>query len=141
MASLLNDKLLSGDATMWSFGLVSLVIAVSTYVAFQRTATTNKEEKQPAAGGCPFARTFTDAQGNTHPALVQVPSLPIIGSYLTSFSKMPPVILNQVYDWRPMMRQKYGDFYTYGSPTIGVGLYKTIYSLTDPNEMNKVSTI
>jgi len=86
----------------------------------------------------PHSGVPTAAEKKSEPELQMVPALPIIGSYLYSYSKMPPVNLQKVYEFRPAMRRKYGDFYKYGSPTLGVGLYKDIYTVTDPKEMVKV---
>ncbi len=74
----------------------------------------------------------------SHPKLVEVPSLPGVGSLLRSYSGIPP--LDQPYTFWPQMRRQYGDFYTLGMPGLGSDTCSrhTCYVLQDPREMMKV---
>jgi len=126
---------------LWS--LVIGLMAVGTVIVSSRFLTLGK---RTSPSGCPFAASSSvgtrempsNSSKENRPDLVHLPVLPLIGSYLTSYSGMPPVSIDRIFDWRPLMRSIYGDFYCYGSPTIGTGLFKKVYCVTDPQEMNKV---
>ncbi|GKZ00248.1 hypothetical protein MPSEU_000977700 [Mayamaea pseudoterrestris] len=84
------------------------------------------------------AAVFDDQQ-QQHPTLKHVPSLPVVGSLLAPYSKVPhqldPSKMMQVY---PELTKQYGDFYSIGIPSIGEGSHGTVHVLQDPQEMMKV---
>lgn len=72
------------------------------------------------------------------PILQHVPSLPFVGTCLPWYSKIPINDTTNDRAWNIMMREKFGDFYTFGIPGSGTGLHGTIYSITDAREYAKV---
>ena len=70
--------------------------------------------------------------------LVEIPSLPFVGSLIPQHSGAPPYSLDKMYETSIARREKFGDFYSYGLPLLGVGVRGTLYHLTDPSEMVKV---
>ena len=69
--------------------------------------------------------------------LKHVPSLPLLGSSISSFSGINVDINNLFAIW-PDARKKFGDFYTIGLPGRGEGINGTLYIVQDPKEMMKV---
>lgn len=61
------------------------------------------------------------------PKLVKIPSLPYIGSLLPFYSKAPVRDLKDDREFFRIMREKFGDFYTYGIPGLGEGSHGTLY--------------
>eukprot|EP00567_Pseudictyota_dubia_P018295 CAMPEP_0197433550 /NCGR_PEP_ID=MMETSP1175-20131217/1419_1 /TAXON_ID=1003142 /ORGANISM="Triceratium dubium, Strain CCMP147" /LENGTH=618 /DNA_ID=CAMNT_0042961967 /DNA_START=53 /DNA_END=1909 /DNA_ORIENTATION=+ len=91
------------------------------------------------AVGCPVHSTKPGGpSSNDHPELVEVPSLPFVGSLVRSYSNIPP--LDKPYTFWPEMRKKYGDFYSMGMPGLGNpdDSKNTVYIVQDPKEMMKV---
>ena len=93
-----------------------------------------------AEAGCPV---HADKAGGapddvSHPKLVEVPSLPGVGSLLRSYSGIPD--LEKPYTFWPEMRRQHGDFYTMGMPGLGSENCSrhTCYVVQDPREMMKV---
>jgi len=73
------------------------------------------------------------------PQLKKVKSLPYVGSVLPFYSNIPSTI-EQPYAFWPEMRQRHGDFYTMGIPSMGDSSdsHSTVHVITDPTEMFKV---
>lgn len=83
------------------------------------------------------ASNATTSTTTTKRKLVKVPALPIFGSMIPSYSgtpKLSPDILS----WWTAMHRQYGPFYQMGFPGLGVGLFKTMYVISDPTEMMKI---
>jgi len=101
-------------------------------------ADTADADASAAAAGCPFHAKGTGGPSTDHPELVQVPSLPFVGSLIRSYSGIPP--LDKAYTFWPEMRSKYGDFYTMGMPGLGDedDPKSTLYVVQNPKEMMKV---
>jgi cytochrome P450 len=74
-----------------------------------------------------------------YPALRHVRKFPLIGSVIPRLSGIPNSIRDP-YRFFPEMRSLYGDFYTLGLPALGNRdcWYRTLYVITDPEEMVKV---
>ena len=93
-----------------------------------------------AAAGCPVHADKTAAAKPkaAHPKLVEVPSLPGVGSLVRAYSGIPP--LDKPYEFWPQMRKQFGDFYTMGMPGLGSDdcIKSTVYVVQDPKEMMKV---
>lgn len=96
-------------------------------------------EAEAAAAGCPVhAGKSAAAPEVSHPKLVEVPSLPGVGSLVRAYSGIPP--LDKPYEFWPQMRKQFGDFYTMGMPGLGSDdcIKSTVYVVQDPKEMMKV---
>jgi len=85
-----------------------------------------------------FKSTLSSELVENEVTLKNIPALPILGSLIPQYSKIPARDSRKVYDYHPTIRKKYGEFYSIGLPGIGVGLYGTVYLLSDPTEMLKV---
>jgi cytochrome P450 len=86
-----------------------------------------------------FKSTAAALDDHQHPTLKHVPSLPVIGSLLKPYSRVPHQ-LEPAYAMKtwPELTRQYGDFYTIGIPGIGEGSHGTVHVLQDPFEMMKV---
>ena len=81
------------------------------------------------------ATTMTRSHGSSNetvPKLSHVPKLPIVGSAIREYSKIPDLLKLEFW---PQMRQQFGDFYTFGLPGIGADIYGTCYVIQDPHVM------
>ena len=95
---------------------------------------------QTAAEDASAVTTTTSSTASSttinHPKLVKVPALPFSGSLLPAHSKIPhPYDLASIYQFWLGMREKYGTFYQFGLPGVGVGLSGICHVLHDPHEM------
>lgn len=63
----------------------------------------------------------------TKPELKRVPSLPIFGSMFPWYSKVPFRDMKNDFEWLLTMRERFGDFYSYGMPGLGEGSHGTVY--------------
>ena len=92
---------------------------------------------EAAAAGCPVHgnKTAAAVPEVSHPKLVEVPSLPGVGSLVRAYSGIPP--LDKPYEFWPQMRKQFGDFYTMGMPGLGSDdcIKSTVYVVQDPKEM------
>jgi hypothetical protein len=70
--------------------------------------------------------------------ILEVPSLPYLGSLLPFHSNTPPIDPKTFYTFYPQLRKTFGDFYKFGLPGIGKGPEGSIYVLQDPHEMMKL---
>jgi hypothetical protein len=61
------------------------------------------------------------------PKLQQVPTLPYLGSLISWHSGIPERREDNEYEWLTQMREKYGDFYSYGMPGLGTGTHAIVY--------------
>ena len=61
------------------------------------------------------------------PRLHHVPSLPLVGSMIPWYSKIPLLTWGTRREWLLAIREKYGDFYSIGIPGLGQGVCGTIY--------------
>ena len=73
--------------------------------------------------------------------LAHVTALPIIGSLIPQYSKIPPFDGRKFYEFHPTIRKKYGDFYSLSMPGLSVGLHGTLCIVSDPAEMLKILQI
>jgi cytochrome P450 len=87
--------------------------------------------------GCPFSGGARGAAVD-HPKLVKVPTLPFLGSFLSSYSGAPVMDPENFYNFNMEMRKKFGTFYSYGFPAFGQGIHGTIHAIVNPEEMLKV---
>jgi len=87
------------------------------------------------SGGCPFSGAQRE---RTAPTLKHIPTLPFVGSFLHRYSGTPPFDPKSIYRYGPIVREKWGEFFTNGFPGFGKGLNGTIYNIVDPDEMMKV---
>lgn len=80
------------------------------------------------------AETASEVQ---KPELKHVRKLPFLGSVVPQFSDIPGDMREVGYPFFPKMREKYGDFYTMGLPSLGNPdcIYQTVHIITDPREM------
>ena len=90
---------------------------------------------------CPFTQWDGLVNGK-RPIMTEVRSLPIIGSLPTPrLTGVPPInILTNAYDFWVAMRNKFGEFYSYGSLISGNpnDLYRTSHVINDPTEYVKI---
>lgn len=71
--------------------------------------------------------------------LVEIPKLPLLGSMVPAYSKIPKMDPNKMTDYFRKLNQTYGPYYSFGMPGLGGGdIYNTIYVVRDPAEMMKV---
>ncbi|KAL7550414.1 hypothetical protein ACHAWF_013649 [Thalassiosira exigua] len=92
----------------------------------------------------PSTRKFAEWDGLVNgvaPALNRVRSWPVVGSMVPQLSGIPSVDpLTDGYNFWVAMRNKYGEFYSMGSPVLGDpdDLYRTAYVVNDPREFVKI---
>jgi len=72
------------------------------------------------------------------PELVNVPKLPFLGSIVPQYSGTTKFNFRNGYDKWYKDRLKFGHFYSAGIPSIGRGLFREIFILSDPNEFMKI---
>jgi len=102
------------------------------------TAPINSEN---TAHGCPHlqnAKRPEKIDTNDCPRLHEVPTLPFVGSMISSYSGSPTFKLTTQYENNNILRKRFGNFMTLGFPGFGTGLHGTLYNIFDPNEMMKV---
>ena len=63
-----------------------------------------------------FKRTLSSEFIENEVTLKNVPALPILGSLIPQYSKIPARDSRKVYDYHPTIRKKYGGFYSIGLP-------------------------
>lgn len=83
-------------------------------------------------GGSPSSRK--------NPTLKEIPSLPIVGSLISSYSGLPKIDFlgtNMIETMRAINKEN-GPFFSMGIPGFGTGLKGTIYTVGDPDVMLKV---
>jgi len=80
----------------------------------------------------------TAASTKSKVQFVDVPKLPIFGSFIRQYSNAAPYKADSVYDFWFNNRKRFGDFFCLGMPALGKGMTGDIYIMTDPNEMMKV---
>ena len=93
---------------------------------------------------CPYANTntHTNTNNNTkkktkHVKLNHIPSLPFLGSTISSYSGIK-FDFNDLFAVWPAARKKFGEFYTIGIPGRGSDINGTVHIIQDPQEMMKV---
>lgn len=72
------------------------------------------------------------------PTLKKVPTLPFVGSFISSYSGTPEYSDSTSLAFWPEMKRRFGTFYRMGMPGIGDGLHGTMYVVHDPTEMMKI---
>jgi len=99
-----------------------------------------KSSIEAEASQCPHhAGGKNDAPNVTKEVkFVNVPKLPFLGSFVSSYSGTAKFDLTKSYDMWLENHQKFGHFYSSGMLAIGKGLFNEVFILTDPNEMMKV---
>ena len=83
-------------------------------------------------------RHSTLSVGERHPRLVEIPSLPYLGSMVSQHSGAPEYDPSKTLEMFPELTKRFGEFYSIGLPGVGVGTHGTIVVLQDPHEMTKV---
>jgi len=70
------------------------------------------------------------------PQFQRVPAYPIVGSLIPGLSGIPVKFEpNSVYDFWPAMKDKFGEFYSMGLPTVGKGVTGELLVIQDPQVM------
>jgi len=82
---------------------------------------------------CPVTGTVKQ-----HPKLVKTKTLPFFGSSISWYSQTPEFDRFDMYMYSRKMREKFGEFFSFGRLPMGSGLHGTIHVLIDPEEMLKV---
>src|SRR3569623_1393496 len=71
------------------------------------------------------------SQAGVNPTLKEIPSLPVLGSFVPIYSGVPMPDLNNVTNyWRKLLTQ-YGPFFTIGVPGLGRDIHGTVYFVQD----------
>ena len=104
------------------------------------TAITSKSTTESfEVGECPFHKKQNVNSIKETTKLHRIPSLPIIGSLIPQHSGLNMLeLIRDPYKFYIDIRNKFGDFSSFGVPGLGKGLHGTMYVLTDPHEMHKV---
>lgn len=71
--------------------------------------------------------TSTEFALDSHPPLVHIPSLPIVGSTIPWHSGAPAIDFTRQRENLLERKEKFGHFYTMGFPGYGVGIHGTCY--------------
>jgi len=106
-----------------------------------RPLSTTPINSESTAHGCPHlqnAKRSEKIETNDCPRLREVPSLPFVGSMISSYTGIPKFELSTQYENNNIIRQRFGNFMTLGFPGFGTGLHGTMYNIFDPNEMMKI---
>ena len=87
----------------------------------------------------PATTTLGSKSSEAYPKLQHVPSYPYVGSMIPPLSGVPSNMLSNGYSFWMDVHKKYGDFFTFGLPSLGAKDSKgTVHMITDPREMVKV---
>lgn len=107
------------------------------------TSSSSSTKRDLSSSSMEIQAEGTEATTTTSVQLTELPSLPIVGSfvqiipvvgtYLADYYKLPTMNKNNAYEYYVTMRERFGDFYSIDIPGMG----KT-YIINDPTEMKKV---
>ena len=87
----------------------------------------------------PATTTVDSNNSEAYPKLQHVPSYPYVGSMIPQLSGVPANMLTDGYKFWMDVHKEYGDFFTFGFPSLGAkDLKGTVHMITDPREMVKV---
>jgi len=109
----------------------------SSVAAVLVSATSSSSSLEHVAFAKSWKSTLAAPDSNA-PELVKVPTLPLLGSLYTRYSGTPKHSTNNVHQFWPEMRRRFGDFYSFGMFGLGVGWHGTLHVIQDPNEMAKL---
>lgn len=124
-----------GSSTHGPTSIIRILPLASLSTAAKSFSSTSLD-KEDAAGVTTPSSTDTTT---TQPTLKEVPSLPVVGSMISAYSgyRVNFKGTSLVSDIRERNKE-FGPFYSVGLPGFGVGLYCTIYVLSDPDVMAKI---
>ena len=101
-----------------------------------------KLEAETSGGAqCPITgkgNTTKPASTRQSTQLVNIPSLPYLGTLFGPYSKTPLLSIEVMREYYQECRRRFGDFYKLAIPSLGNGRDGDFYVLNNPNEMQKI---